>query len=55
MLHYEISLTYLQTPSLLPLYIDVKEVTNRPKAPPNVQADVTYSELAVQSSKIDIF
>ena len=39
------SLTYLQTTSSVPLYAEVKEVTNRPKVPPNVQADVMYSEL----------
>ena len=38
------SYIYLQTPSV-PLYADVKEVNNRPKAPPNVQADVMYSKI----------
>ena len=47
------SLIYLQTPSVA-LYADVEEVSNRPKAPPNVQAVVTYSELAFQSSKIEV-
>ena len=55
MLHYEISLIYLQTPSSVPLYVDIKEINNRPKAPPSVQANVTYSEVAVQSSKTYIF